>query len=99
MVTKITGVRYGQTGVQKWKATNTQPPIEVSRRLATHDGYSVEWLVSGLGEKKIAVAPADWPFDRISPSRYWHLTEGQRIAIEGKLLGEIVDIENAAKKA
>ncbi len=95
-VTRITGTRYGQTGVQKWKSGASEPPLSVSRALAEHDGYSAEWLISGQGEP-IAAATM-WPFSRISASRYFSLSEGQRIALEGRLLGDIVDLENAAKK-
>jgi transcriptional regulator with XRE-family HTH domain len=43
-------------------------------------------------------ALAEWPFERITPERYFSLTRGQRIAIEGRVLGEIVDIEESRRK-
>jgi len=43
-------------------------------------------------------ALAEWPFERITPERFFSLTRGQRIAIEGKVLGEIVDIEESSRK-
>lgn len=40
----------------------------------------------------------EWPFKTISRDRFYSLSEGQRIALEGQILGEIVDIENTKRK-
>lgn len=75
-----------------WLNGEYKPGLKVADHIARDHGSTLDELYF---DKK----PGDaWPFQRISPSRYWNLTEGQRISIEGRLLGEIVDIENAAKK-
>lgn len=69
-----------------------------------------EWFARELGVEVREFSPRlaseivrqkvqqEWPFKTISRDRYYTLSDGQRIAIEGRLLGEIVDIEARERK-
>lgn len=68
-VLRITGTRYGQTGIQKWKSGASEPPVSLSRQLAAHDGYAAEWLISGQGNPRPNDTRVDWPFPEVSYDR------------------------------
>jgi transcriptional regulator with XRE-family HTH domain len=85
------GVSQGM--IWQWMNARSPVPAKRAQKLATALGLhpsqvSVAWRSVVRDAKKLA-----WPFPKVDPQRWADLTPGQKIRIEGLVLGEIVDIE------
>lgn len=77
------------TGVMtNWKGRKTIPPTQHAK-VAEVLKCSLDEL---LGRAKPSI-PAGWPFSRIHPTRFYNLSEGERMRLEGFLVDELVKIE------
>ena len=94
LCTKIEGLEIGTLNalVQR-KSKNSSFALVIAKEL----GVSLEWLVTGQGNKETngrrasppetqESALSDWPFARISKDRFMSLSETQRAFIEGAVL-------------
>lgn len=74
--------------------------LDVARAVADHLGCRIEDFSPRLAkELKRQSSLMEWPFPRIDPARWWRLTPGQKLRIEGMVEGEIVDIEEVSYKS
>jgi hypothetical protein len=101
-VLRIAGIKYGQSAMHKWKVGPTQPPVETSRKLAEHNGYSAEWLISGQGNPRPNDSRVDWPFPEVPYERVASLLREQPHLLpifEGQIKSCLLRLEGAQDQA
>lgn len=81
--------------VQKWLNGSSLPETVHLVLICTDLKVSIDWLFTGEGQMLIADRErGHWPF-KFEQKRFDDLTRGQKVAIEGVLLGLIIDYENS----
>lgn len=78
--------------LNNWRARGI-PPREWPR-VAAYLLWSVEELQGLSAPKK---APTEWPFPDIDPARFYRLTEGQQLQVQGVIIDKIAEFEAVAR--
>ncbi|MBZ0073646.1 helix-turn-helix domain-containing protein [Bordetella hinzii] len=85
-----------RASVSDWEHNNTRPDVERLVKLARILGTSTDFLLTG--RDATGDAP-EWPFHDIDPSRWALLPDRVKGKIEGRVLAQIEEWEEAIKSA